>query len=77
MTVAILNDLGENLGRDVGEGDGGMNGNVLDHVLNSLGFNSNSLVDLERLPISALEDDHLFVRFGGHGWGFGNSESEP
>lgn len=55
VLLAVLDDLGKDLARNVRKGNSVVGAVVLDHVLNRLGFESHRLVDLESLAIGALQ----------------------
>ena len=71
VLVAVLDDLGEDLGVDVGERDAVVGAVVLDHVTDGLRLHGDRLLHLELLAVGALERDHLLLALGRHrsGWG--------
>lgn len=66
VLVAVLDDLGEDLGVDVGERDAVVGAVVLDHVADRLRLHRHRLLHLELLPVGALQGDHLLLSLSRH-----------
>jgi hypothetical protein len=66
VLVAILDDLDEDVGGDVGERDAFVGAAVLDHFLEGHRLHRHRLLHLELLVVAAAEHQHLLLHLLSH-----------